>query len=104
MRAITREAVDAFLNAEPFNKSNTRVEIRDGEAFMYLFGNMIAHKYDGGLYITTCGWESNTTKERLNGILKAMGLGRIFQQNFVWYLNHGTEDVGREFNTKRFEL
>ena len=104
MRAITIKSVDAFVNARPFKSGNTRVEVRNGEVFFYLFDNMIAHKYEGGLYVTTCGWKSATTKERLNGILRAYNLGSIFQNDFVWYLNYGTEDVGREFNSKRFEL
>lgn len=98
MKKITRQAVDAFVNARPFKSGNTRVEVRNGETFFYLFGNMIAHKYEGELYITTCGWKSKTTKERLNGILGAFNLGRINQKDFVWYI--GTE----EFNDKRFEL
>ena len=104
MRAITKQSVGAFVNARPFKSGNTRVEVRNGEVFFYLFDNMIAHKYEGGLYVTTCGWKSNTTKERLNGILRAYNLGSIFQNDFVWYLNAGYEDVGREFNNKRFEL
>jgi len=98
MRKITKESVDAFVNGRNFKSGNTRVEVRNGETFFYLFNNMIAHRYDGGLYVTTCGWKSNTTKERLNGILSAFNLGRIHQKDFVWYI--GTE----EFNNKKFEL
>ena len=98
MRNITQESVQAFVNAVPFKKGNTRVEVRDGEVFFYLHGNLIAHKFDGGLYVTTCGWKSNVTKERLNGILGAFNLGRIYQKDFFWYLNN------EEFHNKRFEF
>lgn len=91
MRKVTNEAVNAFINARPFKNSNTKVEIRNGETFLYLHNNMIAHKGNNQLFITTCGWESNTTKERLNGILDAFNLPRISQKNFVWFI--GSEEL-----------
>ena len=32
---------------------------------------------------TNCGWFSNTTKERLNGLPNV----NIYQKNFEWFLN-----------------
>lgn len=93
MRAITQNAVAAFNNCTNFNQSNTQVKV---EAFengvpclirMYLHGNLIAEKHINKrtekLYITNAGWESNTTKERLNGL---NGVS-IHQKDFQWYLN-----------------
>ncbi len=38
--------------------------------------------------ITNCGWESNTTKERLNGVIQAVGLNYgLVQKNWIWYLD-----------------
>jgi hypothetical protein len=82
MRAITRESVDAFIGNYQFNKSNTRVADRD----MYLFGNLIAKRTPEGIFISNAGWESNTTKERLNGILSRIGSDRISQKKGVWYI------------------
>lgn len=91
MRKITKQSIEAFKNDTSFRGQNMKVEIRNGETFMYYHNNMIAHKHEGGkkLFISTCGWESNTTKERLNGLLLMYGKDRISQKNFVWYL--GTE-------------
>lgn len=92
MRKITKESVAAFLEGKTLNKKNMRVEHRIGtssgkiEAFMYLHGNMIANKGEGFLYISHCGWQSNTTKERLNGVLGALKLNGIHQSNWTWYL------------------
>ena len=88
MRKITNEAVESFKTYTPFRSSNTEVQVYDGKVYMYLFGNCIAqiHIPTRYLFISTCGWESNTTKERLNGILKSFNLPLISQKDFKWYI------------------
>jgi hypothetical protein len=44
---------------------------------------MIAERRQGGLWITNAGWQSTTTKERLNGLSGV----RINQVRGQWYLN-----------------
>lgn len=84
MRKITREAVKAFLLEKNFRKDNTKVEVTNEGTKMFLHNNLIA-KIDKNkvLSITNAGWQTNTTKERLNGL---PGVG-ISQKNFEWYLN-----------------
>ena len=65
MRQITRDIVAAFMNREEkrIGNSHTRGE------FLYLHGNAIAcHNADGTIEVTTAGWNTPTTRERLNGI------------------------------------
>jgi hypothetical protein len=86
MRKITAQAVDAFMDARPFKKDNMQVEVLPNVTIMYLHGNAIAYRFndpDRTLTITNCGWFSNTTKERLNGI---PGVS-INQKKGQWYLN-----------------
>jgi len=86
MKKITRDSVDAFMNARPFRKDNTEVTVLDNVTILKLFGNEIAYRYNDPertLSVTNAGWFSNTTKERLNGIPNV----RIHQKNFNWYLN-----------------
>lgn len=67
MRKISRDAYDAFINRKRFSSSNTNVVIEDGEAKMYLFGNLIAKTEDGETFISDGGHSpSNTTRDRLN--------------------------------------
>ena len=93
MRKITKQAVAAFNNGIPFKQGNTevlhRAMTKDGQypkgdrfVVMELHGNEIARRDSatGQVEISNAGWESNTTKERLNGL----GAG-IHQSNFVWY-------------------
>lgn len=84
MRKITREALQAFINREPFRKSNTSVHVtRDGVVYLMLFGNIIAKLVGDRLCITLAGWPTNTTKERLNALPGV----HIHQLDGVWYLN-----------------
>lgn len=83
-RKITAEAVRNFLDGVPFKKSNTEV-VREGTIYyLKLFGNKIAainNKYE--LWISNAGWDSNTTKERLNGLPGV----HVRQIKGIWYLN-----------------
>jgi hypothetical protein len=79
MRKVTREICTSFLLRQTRRISNSYT---DGQA-LYLFGNKIAEYRYNGLWITSAGWRSNTTRERLNGI---RGVS-IVQRNYNWYLN-----------------
>lgn len=98
MRKITKEAVNAFMNAEKFNGSNTKVEVLPNVTILWLHGNAIAYRYNDPertLSITNCGWFSTTTKERLNAIDGV----NIVQKKGVWYLN-GNEWDGELIDIK----
>lgn len=90
MKQITKESVNAFLNAKPFKKQNMTVEVQPNVTILRLHGNPIAYRYNDperSLSISNCGWQSNTTKERLNGLLSMLNMGKITQRNWEWYLN-----------------
>ena len=88
MRKITKESSEAFVNFEQYNKSNTEVAIKYGYspsdeiARFYLHGNCIAEitrstlpECQGlkSIEIDLCGWRTPTTRERINGVLEALG-------------------------------
>jgi hypothetical protein len=83
-RKITNESVDKFLSRETFKKSNMEVDQCYGQFRLKLHGNVIAVLDEFNmLSISNAGWDSNTTKERLNGLPHV----RIQQKKRVWYLN-----------------
>jgi len=86
-RIITQQAVEAFMAGRNFNKSNTEVQAwSDGLVTMRLHGNTIATKTrSGSIMLSTAGWETSTTKERLNGILGALNMPRVYTKNHVLY-------------------
>ena len=100
MRKIEREMMDALdHNVEYWQKDNTRVECpEDGwESHVYLHNNKIIsicmeHHL---MEISDCGWQTPTTKSRLNVVLAAYTPNRsqIYQRNHKWYLDYGTGDV-----------
>ena len=53
---------------------------------LLLHGNCIAKRVNGKIFISNAGWNSNTTKERLNGL----GAG-IYQKNYEWYWKDGED-------------
>ena len=84
MRKITADAVRAFRNRQSFKRGNTQVRVfPDDSVALYLHGNMLAQYINNELWINDGGWQSNTTKERLNGLPNV----RVHQKNFQWYLN-----------------
>lgn len=93
MRKVSKTVVKAFLKGESKKVGNTET---NGNA-LFLHGNMIAWKRDRGLgetviEVSTCGWNTNTTRERLNclfSFLSSFGyeshVKRAFQRNFETY-------------------
>ena len=84
MRKITRESVRNFLDGVPFKKSNMSVTREGTIYYLKLHGNKIAARLeDGRMWISNAGWDTPTTKERLNGLPGV----RVNQKNWDWYLN-----------------
>ena len=97
MRKITKESINAFLNANKFNKQNMCVEVLPNVTILKLHGNSIAYLYndpDKTLSISNCGWFTPTTKERLNALPNV----HIQQKNFKWFLN------GKEWNGNLIDI
>lgn len=87
MRKITKQSVAAFFAGVEFKGGNMKVATTEAGSIMYLHGHPIAVRENGSLVISDCGYQTNTTKERLNGVLQHIGAGGISQKAFVWYLN-----------------
>jgi hypothetical protein len=69
MRTITSKAIAAFKSAKNFKSGATQVNQVIGGVELILHGNTIARNIDGeGLSINLCGWNTPTTRDRLNGL------------------------------------
>jgi len=86
MRKITKEVISAFLSCKPFRKGNDEVRMFIHYSGLYLHGNQIAIKQIKRITISDCGWQTSTTKERLNGLLSELGHKKIYQNDFSWFL------------------
>ncbi len=110
MRKITKKAVRAFILGRHFARDNTVVRIKKGPGHVWiheliLHGHTIAKakkvsaegpkpldRYDD-IWLSDAGWQTQTTKERLNGLLRLLyehGLTdrdiKIRQVKRTWYV------------------
>lgn len=71
MRKVTRDAVNAFDANRKFSRGSTAVVVKGGDVMYTLHGHIIAQKRIGSHYVVidTCGWDTVTTRERLNGLI-----------------------------------
>lgn len=85
MKKITKNAANAFVANANFSSANTKVIANGAIVGLYLHGNLIAEKdiTTNETKITNAEWQTNTTKERLNGLPNVS----ISQKAGVWYLN-----------------
>ena len=95
-RQITEQACRAFENGRSFQLSNTVV--RDDA--MYLWGHKIAYKENGKLYVSLCGYNTVTTRERLNGLSGV----RVNSKNYTPYINGVEVDSDGVYEIKGNEV
>ena len=106
MRKIEQQMNEAILNRKDFFKGNTSVEnyiTETGarEAVVKLHGNHIATVGDT-LQISDAGWQTVTTKSRLNALCDEFAEGcYVFQKNFDWFLGDADGNV-LPFPTEEF--
>lgn len=92
MRKVTRDASQAFINGTPFKSGNTQVRVSDGHISLQLHGHTIATRPHGRplgeTVLSLCGWNTPTTRERLNGLLVLLGRPDLafVQRNFCAYI------------------
>lgn len=93
MRVIEQRMNAAIIASKNWCSGNTSVVNVDGVSEVRLHGNLIAKVGDTFLQLFDGGWRSNTTKSRLNAILRVHGCGEsVYQKDWTWFLsdNNGT--------------
>ena len=92
MRKIEQQMNRAIANRTDWSSSNTRVEFNDSTncSSVFLHGHNIA-TFDHNLKavkLSSCGWQTVTTKSRLNAILSEVKYGcSVFQKNWNWFVS-----------------
>ena len=96
MRKIERQMNFAISNRGNWSSSNTQVSYNENTncSSVYLHGHQIA-TFDHNLKavkLSSCGWQTVTTKSRLNAILDEVKWGcKVFQKNFEWFVTYNGE-------------
>lgn len=91
MRKIEAQMNAAIAQGRDWQSANTSVHFNDeeGVAIVRLHGNKIAEIGEGFITLFDGGWQTTTTKSRLNAILSENGLPgeRVFQKAFKWFVS-----------------
>ena len=86
--------IEAIKQDKDWKSGNTKVVnfFNDGDkcvvTSVFLHDNLIAEITDTDMMIFDGGWQSNTTKSRLNALCDEFCIGGegVFQKNFLWYV------------------
>ena len=92
MRKLERQMNFAVSNKGNWAGSNTSVSYNDSTncSKVFLHGHHIAtvDHSTNAVKLDSCGYETVTTKSRLNALLDEVKYGaRVFQKNFDWFVS-----------------
>ena len=94
MRKIETQMCSAVHNSKNWSNANTTVSFNeeDNISVVRLHGNKIAEVGDTFIRLFDGGYQSNTTKSRLNAILSEHGDcgDKVFAKNFDWFIRMNT--------------
>ena len=96
MRKLERQMNFAVSNKGNWSGTNTQVTYNESIdcSSVYLHGHHIA-TFDHNLKavkISSCGYQTNTTKSRLNALLEEVKFGcKVFQKNFDWFVSYNDQ-------------
>jgi len=98
MRVIEQAMNRAIRYETDWRKDNTEVEVihhgihgtfsYEKEIVVKLHGNKIARIFPSTrrMYLSSCGWQTNMTKSRINAILTGLNVREgVYQSNWDWY-------------------
>ncbi len=107
MRKIESLMNTAIKNNANWSRANTSVVTEDGVSTVRLHGNKIAEVGEAFVRIFDGGWQSNTTKSRLNAIINEFCnafTDGVFQKDFAWYIrdNKVTHDFSNGYEFVEF--
>jgi hypothetical protein len=96
MRKIETLMNQAVANNKSWQSGNTSVSFNEetGESIVRLHGNKIAVIGEDFLQIFDGGWQSVTTKSRLNALIDRFCNGvtdGVFQKNYQWFIMDNKE-------------
>ena len=90
MRKIEQQMCDAVQSNKNWSSANTMVTIDEetNTSSVYLHGNLIATVTENDMTIYDGGWQSVTTKSRLNALCDAFCIAGegVFQKNYQWFV------------------
>ena len=109
MRKIESQMCAAVQKNIDWQSANTSVHFdpETGVSVVRLHGNKIAEVSDTDMTIFDGGWQTTTTKSRLNALCQEFCIAGegVFQKNFTWYVRKFAGAINGEnvFVTEEFD-
>ena len=109
MRKIEQQMCAAVQSNKNWQSANTSVHFDEesGVSVVRLHGNKIAEIDDTSMTIFDGGWQTNTTKSRLNALCQEFCIAGegIFQKDFKWFVRKFTGAINGKnvFVNEEFE-
>ena len=100
MRKIESQMIAAINSSKNWQSANTSVHFNEESniSIVRLHGNKIAEVTDDSMTIFDGGWQTTTTKSRLNALINefcnAVTDG-VFQKNYQWFVTDN--NITKEF-------
>ena len=94
MRKIESQMNAAITANTNWKNANTQVVTEGTISTVYLHGNKIAKVGDDFVTVFDGGWQSNTTKSRLNAIINEFCnafTDGVFQKDYQWFIRDNNE-------------
>lgn len=90
MRKIESDMLQAIINKRDWSSDNTSVHVNqeDNYILIRLHGNLIARIDHESVTLADSGWQSPTTKSRLNVLAQHFGLPTLSQHKGRWYIGN----------------
>ena len=95
MRKIELQMIAAIKDSKDLKVANTEVISCTNVSDVYLHGHLIARIGETWIELFDGGYQTKTTKSRLNAILSAFGMDGecVFQKNFQWFVNYNGSPI-----------
>ncbi len=97
----------AIQSNKNWKSGNTEVVTNKTTSHVYLHGNLIATVTDTDMTIFDGGWQSNTTKSRLNALCDEFCISGegVFQKDWAWYVRKFVGKINGQnvYKTEEFE-
>ena len=110
MRKIEKQMCAAVQSNKNWQSGNTSVHFdpETGVSIVRLHGNKIAEIDDTSMTIFDGGWQTNTTKSRLNALCDEFCIAGegVFQKDFKWFVRKFVAQspvTGKVFNVEDFQ-
>ena len=95
MRKIELQMIAAIKDSKDLKVANTEVISCTNVSDVYLHGHLIARIGETWIELFDGGYQTKTTKSRLNAILSAFGMDgeKVFAKNFQWFVNYNGSPI-----------